>query len=57
MAFNKDNKKEGGWCRGKLNNNNNDEYEEKDGRHNRINSKINTISVEDNNNREDDEDF
>ena len=50
-------KKEGGCCKGKVNNKSNDDYEEKVGRDNRINSKVSTISVEENNNKDDDEDF
>ena len=56
------NRREGKCCRGNgnnsnNNNNNNDEYEEKIGRDNRTNSKISTISVDENNGKDDDEDF
>lgn len=51
-------KKEGSCCKGKTNSTSNiDDYEDKNGRQNRINSKVSTISVEENNNKEDDEDF
>ena len=50
-------KNEGGCCKGKVINKSNDNYEEKAWRDNRINSKVSTISVEENNNKDDDEDF
>ena len=55
---NKENKKEGGCCGGKGSKNKNiNEAEDKEGRENRINTKISAISVEENNNKDDDEDF
>ena len=56
----KNKKKEGGCCKGKRANTKTDEDEDEDqeGRSKRINSKISTISVEENNaNKNDDEDF
>ena len=58
LSNSKENKKEGGCCKGNSrNNSNNDDYEEKMGRENRINSKISTISVDESNNKDDEEDF
>ena len=58
LGNNKVNKKEGGCCRGNNKSKSNiDDYEEKIGRENRINSKISTISVDESNNKDDDEDF
>jgi len=56
---NKSKKKEGGCCRGKGNNYKNGHDNENEGRDKRINSKISTISVEENNidKNNDDEDF
>ena len=62
LSSHKDNhNNEGGCCKGGNNNNkndnNHDEYEERNVRDNRINSKISTISVDENNYKDDDEDF
>jgi GTPase SAR1 family protein len=55
----KSKKKEGGCCKGKGNNSNNVDDEEIEGRDKRINSKVSTISVEENNidKNNDEEDF
>ena len=58
LSNNKDNNKEGGCCRGNNKTKQRiDDSEEKMGRENRINSKISTISVDESNNKDDDEDF
>ena len=55
----KSRKKEGGCCKGKVNNNINVDDNEIEGRDKRINSKVSTISVEENNidKNNDEEDF
>ena len=52
-------RKEGGCCKGKGNNSKNLDNNENEGRNKRINSKISTISVEENNvdKNNDEEDF
>lgn len=55
----KNKKREGGCCKGKGTNTSVDDEEEQEGRNKRINSKVSTISVEENNGNKnsDDEDF
>ena len=58
LSSNKENNKEEGCCKGNNKNKQRiDDSEEKMGRENRINSKISTISVDESNNKDDDEDF
>lgn len=58
LSNNNDNNKDGGCCRGNNKSKQRiDDSEEKIGRENRINSKISTISVDESNNKDDDEDF